>query len=283
MKRFVFIFTLTVTSVSLAKPLHVVASFSVLADMAQQIGGPEIEVSSLADKGQDPHSYEPRPADAVKIKNADLILVNGAGFDPWMDRLLASRENKKTPVITLTQNTGNPQIDSHCWQSPLCGEQFTTSIGEALQKIDPEHAGEIKKRTEIYREKILAIYQKYKDRFSQLSTEKKRFYLSHEALGAFTGVYGLNVIAPQISPVEELTAQQKVKTQKEVHDLHVHVAFAEVNGNNQAVEQSAKDLGMKLKGELYFDSLSTSGPGSTYLGLLEENAKRILQALTETP
>ncbi|MEQ8658926.1 MAG: zinc ABC transporter substrate-binding protein [Hyphomicrobiales bacterium] len=88
-------------SVATAEPLNVVASFSILADMVQQVGGEEVRVTSLVGPGEDAHVYEPVPTDVVAVAGADLVIVNGLGFEGFMSRLIAASETQ-APVIVAT-------------------------------------------------------------------------------------------------------------------------------------------------------------------------------------
>lgn len=90
------------TASAAERPLRVAASFSILADLVTQVGGPRIQVQSLVGPEQDAHVFRPRPSDVAQLREAALIVMNGAGFDPWMTRLIESSETR-APVLVLTR------------------------------------------------------------------------------------------------------------------------------------------------------------------------------------
>ena len=105
MKRRAALLTLAAATLPLraqtAKPLQVVASFSLLADMAREVAGDAAEVHSLVGPNADAHVFEPRPADAQRLAKADLVIVNGLHFEGWIERLVRSsgyRGDRKSVV-----------------------------------------------------------------------------------------------------------------------------------------------------------------------------------------
>jgi zinc/manganese transport system substrate-binding protein len=143
-----------------AAPLTVVASFTVLGDLTQQIGGDDVAVTTLVGADGDTHVYQPTPNDAKALKEADLIVVNGLGFEGWINRLVES-SGTKAPVVTASQGIAKTLTikeeedshdeheeghhhhggtDPHAWQSLTNGRVYVKNIAAALQKADPANS-----------------------------------------------------------------------------------------------------------------------------------------------
>lgn len=259
------------------RPL-VIASFTVLADIVKEIAGPSAEVISLIGPGGDPHSFEPRPSDAIKLKEADLIVMNGGHFDHWMQRMISASETKAVTVTAL-QDMKVEQQDPHCWQSPLCGQQYADRIGAALQKIAPANAKDIQKATDRYKQRLQDLYQRQRKEFDTLPEQKKIFFLAHGAFRYFAEAYGLKVLSGHPGTTDHESPKRKSEIEKQVKAQKVQVVFLEAGADNREVVQTAKDLRLRIGEALFFDSLTKQGPGSTYMSMLEENGKRVLRGL----
>lgn len=116
------------------KPV-VVTSFSILADMTREIGGEQIELINLVGADEDAHVYEPAPDDAKVLQQADLVIANGLGFEPWLERLLASSEptgeriDASRGVLPLwLEEDGEKVADPHAWQSLSNAELYVRNI-----------------------------------------------------------------------------------------------------------------------------------------------------------
>ncbi|HAQ87766.1 MAG TPA: metal ABC transporter substrate-binding protein, partial [Pseudomonas sp.] len=146
MRYLFFVLTLWLPlSLHAEEKLNVVTSFSILADLAQQVGGDRIELTNLVDADADAHVYEPSPDDAKALLRADLIVANGLGFEPWLERLLASSEpagkriNASAGVVPLMlEEDGEKVPDPHAWQSLTNVEIYVRNITKALVQLDPD-------------------------------------------------------------------------------------------------------------------------------------------------
>ena len=159
--RFIFFIAvmLFTFSVQAAEKLKVVASFSIWADIVQQIGGDRVEVYSLVKPGSDAHGYEPSPQDVVKLQLADLIILNGLGFEPVLEKILQAQQ-LQNKVLTVTQGIqplpiagNNTAADPHIWHDPRRVVQVVDTITQKLITLKPDskavfeqHATDLKKR-----------------------------------------------------------------------------------------------------------------------------------------
>ena len=134
-----------------ARTLKVVASIDILADVVHNVGGDKIEVSSIVPSGGDPHEFEPSPADAKALADADLVFVNGLGLEGWLDRLIAASGYKGQSVVVsegiATRNMeedGKTVTDPHVWNAAANVGVWVANIEAALAKADPEDAASFK-------------------------------------------------------------------------------------------------------------------------------------------
>jgi zinc/manganese transport system substrate-binding protein len=126
-------------SVQAADKIKAVASFSILGDMVKQVGGDRVEIITLVGPDGDAHVYEPTPADAKNLAAANILFVNGLGFEGWMDRLEKSSGFKGKTVVASTGVTSRQMVedekkitDPHAWQSLANGKLYVANIRDGL-------------------------------------------------------------------------------------------------------------------------------------------------------
>ncbi len=136
------------------EPLKVVASFSILGDFVKNVGGERVEVTTLVGPDGDVHVYAPAPADARKIADAKLLVINGLGLEGWLPRLLQASSGK-APIITATKGIAPLKLgsgaDPHAWQSVANAKKYVTNIGDALAAADPADAAVFRKQAILHR------------------------------------------------------------------------------------------------------------------------------------
>ena len=152
---------------ALAGPLHIVAAENFYGDVARQLAGPDARITSvLRNPAADPHLFEPDPATARALASANLIIYNGAGYDPWMPRLLRSAPLAGRQVIEVAAllpalaATGNP----HLWYDPATMPMLARALSARLAQLDAAHAGLYQQRLQ----RFLASLQPIDARIRQL-------------------------------------------------------------------------------------------------------------------
>src|ERR1700739_2704461 len=150
-------------SIAIAMPLraqeriNVVASFSIPGDFVRQVGGDRVNLTVLVGPNGDVHVYTPAPADAKKVADARLIIVNGLGLEGWLPRLLQSSASK-APVVTATTGIAPLRDGSaaapHAWQSVGNAKIYVANIRDALVQTDPGDAGYFRDHAEGYLAKL---------------------------------------------------------------------------------------------------------------------------------
>jgi zinc/manganese transport system substrate-binding protein len=187
-----------------ADKLQVVTSFSILADITHQIGGDHIQISNMVGPDADAHTYEPTPDDAKTLLKAKLIIKNGLGFEPWLDRLVSSTETKATVVtaskgvISHTMDEDGETIpDPHTWHNLANAEIYVNNITKALVTADPANQADYLRNSQAYLKEIHRVLAEAKTRFGALPSGNRRIVTSHDAFGYLGQAYGIQFLAPQ--------------------------------------------------------------------------------------
>ncbi len=266
----------------------VLTTFTVLADIAQNVAGDKLMVESITRIGAEIHGYEPTPSDIVKAQNADLILYNGMDLERWFQQFLGNVED--VPSVLLTEgiepipisegpyaNKPNP----HAWMSPRNALVYVENIRQAFVELDPENADTYNANAEAYSEQLKAIDEELQADLAQVP-ENQRYLVSCE--GAFSYLardYNMEEIYMwPINAEQQFTPKQVQGVIEEVKANNVPTIFCETTVSDEGQKQVAKTTGARFGGNLYVDSLSTEeGPVPTFIDLLEYDARTIANGL----
>lgn len=289
-------------SSALAAPLKVVASFTVIADFAKNVGGDRIHVTTIVGPDGDAHVYEPSPADAVAMAKADIVLVNGLHFEGFLQRLVDASATKAS-IITLTKGVtpidfkpefadadaaeragtggGKTVTDPHAFQSIANAKIYVKNIAEAFCAADAEGCVSYQTNAAAYTKKLDAVEGEVKTAIASIPESKRVVITSHDAFGYFEHAYGLTFIAPQgVSTDSEPSAADVAKLVKQVKQDRAAAIFVENITNPRLIEQIASETGIKVGGTLYSDALSQpDGPAATYIDMMHNNIRQIKGAI----
>lgn len=287
-----------------AEPVKVVASFSILADMVRQIGGDQVEVTTLVGPDGDAHVYQPTPSDARAVAQADLIVVNGLGFEGWFDRLFKTAGAKaqvavaSAGVTPLTMEdeehpkshhghdhghgSGHDDVtDPHAWQSLANGRMYAATIGEALARVAPDRAERFRTAAAAYAQRLGALESWVNREMAAIPKSERRLITSHDAFGYFGKSYGIEFLAPAGASTEaEPTARDVAALIAQMKATKVRAVFIEAMTDPRLIRQIAKDGHGTVGGTLYSDSLSRAdGPAPTYETMFRHNVETLKAAL----
>ncbi|RWK63485.1 zinc ABC transporter substrate-binding protein AztC [Mesorhizobium sp.] len=282
-------------SSALAEPLKVVASFTVIADFAKNVGGDRINLTTIVGPDGDAHVYEPSPADAVAMAGADVVLVNGLHFEGFLQRLVdASATNATIAVLTkgVTPINFKPEFadadaaegedtDPHAFQSVANAKIYVKNIADAFCTADAEGCDTYKANAAVYTEKLDALEGDVRTAIQSVPQEKRVVITSHDAFGYFEKAYGLTFLAPEgVSTESEPSAADVAKLVSQVKQDKAAAVFVENIVNARLIEQIASETGVKVGGTLYSDALSQpDGPASSYIDLMHNNIAQIKGAI----
>jgi manganese transport system substrate-binding protein len=266
----------------------ILTTFTVLADMAQNVAGDTAIVESITKPGAEIHGYEPTPSDLVRGQRADLILDNGLNLERWADRFYNSvpkvaRITLTTAIqpINIAEDAYQGKPNPHAWMSPRNALIYVENIRKALGTLDPVNAATYTANATRYSQQIRAIDEKLKRAIAAIPPAK-RYIVSCE--GAFSYIardYGLQEIYLwPVNAERQATPRQIERVINTVKSNQIPAVFCESTVSNEAQLQVAKESGAKFAGVFYVDSLSPpDGPASTYLKLLEYNVNTLIQGL----
>jgi len=287
-----------------AQPLPVVASFSILADMVREVGGPHVEVTSLVGPNTDAHVFDPTPADAKRIASARLMFVNGLGFEGWLDRLVKA-SGYRGPIVIASRGVKTPlQLkdahehmgvakghgvqhshgapDPHAWQNLANAERYVETIRVALAAALPAHSVVLEQRATDYIKRIRALDQSTKNQIAAVAVERRRVITSHDAFGYFAAAYGITFYPLQgVATGSEPSAAEVVRVIDLIKKNKVSAIFTENISDQRVLERIARDSGAKVGGRLYADALTEPGTSAdTYLKMFQHNVTIIVQAIS---
>ncbi len=278
------------TEVQAEDKLPVVATFSILADFARNVGGGRIVVTELVGPNGDTHVYQPSPADAQELAGARLILVNGLGLEGWIDRLIKASGAKASVAVATKgikpqqmNEEGRIGIDPHAWQSIANAKIYVANIREALIAADPEGALDYRANAEIYLGELDALDKEVTAEIAAIPPARRQIITTHDAFGYFGTAYGFRFVAPEgISTETEANARDVAKIIRQIKAQKIPAVFLENVTNSRLVQTIAVESGAKIGGTLYSDALSVpGGPAGTYIEMMHNNIRELSAALKD--
>jgi manganese/iron transport system substrate-binding protein len=269
-----------------APPKRVVATFTILADMAQNVAGTAVLVESLTRPGAEIHDYEPTPLDVVRAQAADMVLWNGLGLERWFERFFQRVRN--VPQVVLTEGiapipvadgpySNNP--NPHAWMSPSDALVYVENIRRALTRLDPANEATFARNAAEYSAQIRAVGDRARARIATIPADRRWLVSCEGAFSYLTRDFGMReAYLWAMNADDEGTPRQVRALIDTVRRNRIPVVFCESTVSDRASRQVARDTGARFGGGLYVDSLSgPDGPAPTFLKLMEYNAETILR------
>ena len=144
----VALLALAVAAAAPAQPIKIVAAENVYGDIARQIGGDEVAVTSiLTNPDQDPHEFEASPSTARALGDATIVVYNGADYDPWAQKLLSASPSPSRKIVSVAELLGKkPGDNPHVWYDPRAVSALARTLAETLAALDPAHEAEYRSR-----------------------------------------------------------------------------------------------------------------------------------------
>lgn len=269
---------------------RIVATTTMIADMARQIGGDDIVVISIMKEGEDPHVYQVRPRDAQTIRDADLVLMNGLHLEATLDRVVTNNVSPdrvvrlaESPRITPLRGAGD-SVDPHCWFNVEYFMIYAETARDALIAIDPDKASAYEARTAAYLQQLRELHEWVLAEIATVPAEQRVMVTSHDAFAYYGNRYGIEVHGViGISTEEQPRPQEIEKLEELVRQRNVKALFIETSVNptlNEIVRKIAQRSGATVGGTLFSDSLGLpDGPAGTYIDMMRHNTRTIVEAL----
>lgn len=277
--------------------LKAVATFSILADLVREVGGERVAVTSLVGPDSDAHGFSPTPEDARRLAGADIVFMNGLGFEGWIERLIKA-SGTKAPVIVASRGItpiAGPDdhghdhddhghahaADAHAWQSVANAKLYVAAIREALAKADPERAAEYAARAAAYTERLDALDAEIREGVAEIPPARRQVITSHDSFGYFAKAYGLRFVAPKgLSSDSEAGPADIARIIRQIRKEKIPAVFLESVANPRLMQQIARESGARVGGRIYSDALSSpEGPAPSYLAMMHANLRAFSEAL----
>lgn len=289
-------------------PIPVMASFSILGDLVKQVGQEHVQVKTLVSYDGDAHMYQPTPQDSIQLTKSKVFVVNGLGFEGWMERLI-NASHYKGQVITASQGIkpraltaeeaehesheaenhddeahhDHGAFDPHAWHSIPNAIQYVQNIRQGLSQIDPAHAADYERNANAYINELKTLDSSLLKAFAAIPDDQRKMITSHDAFGYLSARYQIHTLAPQgMSTEAEASAKDVAAIIQQIRKEKIKALFVENISDPRLIQQLSRETDVQPGKELYSDALSSEkGPASTYLDMMRYNTTQILSALNQ--
>ena len=284
--------------------VEVVATYSILGDLVENVGGGGVRLTTLVGPNGDAHTFEPAPSDNADLAEADVVFQNGLGFEPWLGELYQSSGSEAERVvvtegiepmpITEEEHTGEPaeeheheheEFDPHVWHDPTKAVAAVESIRDALAEADPEGAESYRRNAAEYIAELEKLDADVRDRVRSIPEDNRTLFTSHDTFGYFAARYGFEVdtaLASVSTDASDPSAGRVAELVGEIEASGVPAIFADNVSNPVLMENVALEADVELAPALYTDALGDPGSeGDTYVGVVRYNVSTMSEALEE--
>lgn len=283
------------------QPLVLVTT-AVLQDFVQQVGGDAIRVERLVPAGTRTPDFEPNLDNIRRLEEAQCLVINGAGFEPWLADCIR-QANYEGAVIIATQDMslldlegrwhgasdettadfGQGLFDPYAWHNPENAIRYVANINGGLASLIPARAGAFGIRAAAYTKELQALQAYARAQFATLphDPDSHRLATSLQSFNYLAAAYGLKIVpVPGLASGQELRAPILERLVTGISQLHVPAVFFESTANPKMVRRIADETGAKVITTLLTDDLGPAGTtGATYLGMIHVNVDTIVRAL----
>jgi zinc/manganese transport system substrate-binding protein/manganese/iron transport system substrate-binding protein len=284
--------------------LHVVTTTTVLADLVIQIGGPKVSVTSLVPKGGEVHTFDPSPSDVVKVKEADLVVLNGLGLDEWLGQVVVDA-GSSAPIVELAEDLEGVEylegsehegedgegagdnegphagevLNPHLWLNVDYARRYTERIAASLAAADPHDAAAYRAGAAGYDARLAGLDEEIRSLLATIPEANRRLVSFHEAFPYFAAAYGLEIVGVIIdSPGQDPSAGEIAELVNAIRASGARAVFTEAQFSPDLARTVADEAGVEVVSDLYNDSLGDP-PIDTYEAMMRWNAERTVEAL----
>ena len=269
---------------------RVMATESFLKDIAQNVAGSRIKIETLLPVTVDPHEYQPKPQDVTRLAQVQVLIVNGLGYETWMQKTLDSLSGQRQLIVATNGLVPNPdpsgehpEGDPHMWMNPRNTINYVDQIRDGLSQADPAGKDVYARNADAYIAELQALDQWVKNQVNQLTVERRLLVTNHDALGYFAKAYDFKVVGaviPSVTTDASPSAQQLASLIDTIKSSGAPAIFLDIGENQKLAEQIATETGVKVVTDLYVESTSgPNGPAPTYIDMIKHDVTVILDSL----
>ena len=265
----------------------ILASFTVLADIIENVAKDEFVVKSITKPGVEVHGYQPTPSDLIKASKAFVFIDNGFGFELWAEKFVSNLQIKRVTIsnrlepIFISEDFYKGKPNPHAWISPKRGMIYVDIIVDSLSELKPSEAESFKNNGQIYKNKIAKIDKDFSLFINNLEKNNRYLVTCEGAFSYLTNDYGLKeAYLWPVNAESQITPKRMARTISLVKNKKIPSVFCESTVSNESQMVVASETGANFQGDLFVDSLSQDDESvNTYLKMLQHNLTLIKKGL----
>ena len=265
----------------------ILASFTVLADIIENVAKDEFVVKSITKPGVEVHGYQPTPSDLIKASKAFVFIDNGFGFELWAEKFVSNLQINRVTIsnrlepIFISEDFYKSKPNPHAWISPKRGMIYVDVIVDYLSELKPSEAESFKNNGQIYKNKIAKIDEDFSLFINNLEKNNRYLVTCEGAFSYLTNDYGLKeAYLWPVNAESQITPKRMARTISLVKNKNIPSVFCESTVSNESQMVVASETGANFLGDLFVDSLSQDNKiANTYLKMLQHNLTLIKKGL----
>ena len=265
----------------------ILASFTVLADIIENVAKDDFIVRSITKPGIEVHGYQPTPSDLIKASKASVFIDNGFGFELWAEKFVSNLKVKRVTIsdrldpIFISEDFYKGKPNPHAWISPKRGMIYVDIIVDSLSELKPSKAESFKNNGQIYKNKISQLDKDFSLFINNLEKNNRYLVTCEGAFSYLTNDYGLKeAYLWPVNAESQITPKRMARTISLVKNKNIPSVFCESTVNNESQMIVVSETGANYGGDLFVDSLSKdNGSANTYLKMLQKNLTLIKKGL----
>ena len=260
--------------------LRVLATTSTLASLAQGAAGDRLTVRSLVPVGVSPEDYQPSPQDIAALRNADVLVENGAGLESWLASTVRNAGNPRLRVVVCSDGLAVRDGNPHLWMDPVFARAYVAKIRDALAGADAAHAAAYRASARAYDARLAALTARTRAKLAAIPPARRTMIVFHNAFDYYARRFGLRVVGA-IEPVAgtEPSPSHLAALVRTAREAHVGAVFAEHEYSQKLALTLAASAGGLKVAYLYDDSLGSAPSVGTYVGMIDSDTDTIAGAL----
>lgn len=282
--------------------IKVLATTTQIQDFVRQVGGERtrgllfgaarVSIIPILQGDEDAHDYQPTAQDARNVADADLILMNGVGLEPWMDRL-AQNARPGVAIVKLGEEPGitlrpgdeeTPMGDPHLWFDPTNVQRMVARIRDTLSAVDPSGQATYAANAATYTAELEQLDRDIMAQWAAVPVDQRKLVTNHDAFGYYVARYGLTFVGSVLGSISTEAEPSAAEVQRLIQDIRaqgVRAIFTESSINPRLAEQISQQAGVRIFSNLYGDSLGRPGSeGDTYLRMMRFNTQTMVDGMT---
>jgi zinc/manganese transport system substrate-binding protein len=257
----------------------VVVTTNILGDVVQEVAGDAADVEVIMPLGADPHDFAPSARQAESMADADLLVVNGAGFEEGMAEII----DAGAPTFAVADHVELLGDDPHLWTDPSRMATAVEALGERLAQLDGIDAEAVQARAAEYAAELDALAAEMEATLAAVPAERRVLVTNHEVFAYFADRFDFDVlgaVVPSMTTGAQASAADLEELAALIDDTGVRAIFAETTGSTELAEALAGEVGDVEVVELFAESLGEEGSGAeTYVDMMRSNAALVAGAL----